>query len=774
MEAKTTLARRQPTVQGDFMRKMLTNAGCLLCGILVSRGAVLGSLAPFGASFAAAVPRKYLLSSLLGTAFGYVLLKPSDSFRYLAVVAAIGGLRWLLGDLDKVTKSKVFAPLVAFVPIFATGISLLFVSTSTLTTFADCVTEAVIAGAAAYFISTALHLAGDNRSFEVFSQQETASVVMSGCILILAFGSIAWQNISLGRIIAMLVILLCSRYGSVTGGAISGISTGAIFSIASRENGYICGGFAFGGLMAGLFSQLGKLGCAIAFVISNGVMCLAFGSQFGTPSGVLVESLAASAVFMVLPKEVGNVISPVFSSEKNTSLGEALRKNIVMRLDFASKAVGNVKNDVSKVSEKMKKLYSPTFEAVCEGTRREVCEACGLKMYCYEHKGGVTRDDFARLEEYLESNGTVGERDVEKSFVKNCCKKGEIARSMNANYREYQSALEAQQRITDVRSVVAGQFSGIGDILHDLADEFRNTMRCDNESAQRIISALTSLGAIVEECICLVSNGGRMSVELTLSNKSEKLSKGEVMREISRCCGRRFDLPTISREDNRIRIAMCEMPVFDVEIGSDQHTADNGKLCGDCINYFNDGFGKTYALVCDGMGTGGRAAVDGNMAASVMTRLLRAGLSADSCLQIVNSALMVKSEDESLSTVDVTSIDLYTGKTTFKKAGAPVTFVKKNGRVTVREMPSLPAGILNGIKFSTDTVNLTTGDMIVMVSDGVITGDDKWLEKLIRTWNEGSTQDLAKAVVDEAVKRRKAEREDDVTAVAIRITDNGR
>ena len=50
----------------------------------------------------------------------------------------------------------------------------------------------------------------------------------------------------------------------------------------------------------------------------------------------------------------------------------------------------------------------------------------------------------------------------------------------------------------------------------------------------------------------------------------------------------------------------------------------------------------------------------------------------------------------------------------------------------------------------------------------------QWLEKLIRTWNEGSTQDLAKAVVDEAVKRRKAEREDDVTAVAIRITDNGR
>ena len=773
MEAKTTLHRREDSVQGDFVRRMFANAGCFVCGILVSRGAVLGSLAPFGASFAAAAPRKYLLSSLLGTALGYVLLNPSDSFRYIAVVAAIGGLRWLLGDIEKVTKSKVFAPLVAFVPIFATGVSLLFASTSTLTTFSDCVTEAVLAGAAAYFVNTALRLAVDNRSFEVFSQQETASVVLSGCILILSFGSIAWQNISLGRIIAMLVILLCARYGSVTGGAISGIATGSVFSIASRENGFICGGFAFGGLMAGLFSPLGKLGCAISFVISNGVMTIAFGSQSSSPSGVLVESIAAAAVFMILPKEVGNVISPVFSSEKNNSLGEALRKNIVMRLDFASKAVANVKSDVSKVSQRMKKLYSPTFDAVCEGTKNEVCESCGLRMYCYEHKEGVTLDDFARLEELLETNGSVDERDVERAFVKNCCKKGEIARSMNSNYREYQAALEAQQRITDVRSVVAGQFSGIGDILHDLADEFRNTMRCDNDSSQRIVGALSQAGAIVDECICLVSNGGRMSVELTLSDKSQRISKGELMREVSRCCGRRFDLPTIAREGSRIRVAMCEMPVFDVEIGSDQHIANNGKLCGDCLNYFNDGFGKTYALVCDGMGTGGRAAVDGNMAASVMTRLLRSGLSADSSLQIVNSALMVKSEDESLSTVDVTSVDLYTGKATFKKAGAPVTFVKKNGRVTAREMPSLPAGILNGIKFSTDSVNLTTGDMIVMVSDGVISGDERWLEKLIRTWNEGSTQDLARAVVDEAVKRRKADREDDVTAVAIRITDNG-
>jgi stage II sporulation protein E len=772
MEAKTLVRQKGKTSQNEFLKSGAANAVYLLCGLLVSRGAVLGDLAPFGASFAAAVPKKYLFSSLVGTAMGYILLNPSNSFRYIAVIIAIGGIRWLLSDLKRVSSSKLFAPLVAFVPIFATGAALLFVSTSTLTTFADCVTEAVLAGAAAYFISVTVKLSGEKRSITAYTQQESASLVMSGCVLILAFGSIAYENISLGRIIAILIVMLCARYGSLTGGAISGIATGSVFSIANRSQGFICGGYAFGGLMAGLFAPLGKFGCAVSFVLANAVMTMAFGDN-ASLAGVLIESVAGAAVFMVMPKELGNIISPIFSNERNNSISETLRKNIVMRLNFASKAIYNVKNDVNQVSDRLKKLYSPTFDWVCQNVANEVCANCGLKMYCFEHQSGVTQDDFRRVEELLEAQGKVSDKDIDNTFVKKCCKKGEIAASMNANYREYLSSLEAERRVAEVRGVVAGQFAGVSDILSDLANEFKTTLKCDVEAANRIIAALSELGAMPVECICLVSAAGRMSVELELSDKGEaKLSKGTLMREVSKCCARRFDLPTVSCEGSRIRAALCEMPLYDVEIGSDQHIANGGKLCGDCLDYFNDGFGKTYALVCDGMGTGGRAAVDGNMAVSVMGRLLRSGLSPDSSLQIVNSALMIKSEDESLSTLDVTSVDLYTGEVTLRKAGAPLTFIKKGGRVITRELPSLPAGILNNIKFSSDTIKLSTGDMVVMVSDGVVTGEEKWLEKLIKSWNEGSCRDLAQAVVAEAIKHRNDTREDDITALAMRITDN--
>ena len=772
MEGVKTAARPVAEEGNHSLKNAAVHAVYLGLGFLVSRGAVLGNLAPFGASFVAAVPGGRLAAALAGAALGYIVRNPEDSFRYVSAVIAIAALRWLFSELDFIRRSRLFAPLTAFGTVLATGAAITFGNSGALNTVADCVIEAALAGAAAFFMAQTVRLAGQRRGISAFTGQESAALVLTGCVLMLSLGSIEIEEISLGRILAVLAVLLCARYGGVSGGSVSGIATGAVFSLAREGQGYLCGGFAFGGLAAGVFAPLGKIACALSFMVSHALMSLAFGESSVLPS-VLIESFIGSVTFMLLPKEVGNVVSPVFHNEVNASLGESLRRSVVMRLNFTSKAIANVKNDVKNVSEKLGELYSPSFEWVCENVARDVCGGCGLKMYCYEHEGGVTRDDFFRLEEVLAEKRRIDDADVEEAFVKNCCKKGEIAAQMTLNYRNLLAAQEAKQRVAELRSVVAGQFAGVSDILHDLSEDFNHTMRSDEDSAQRITEALSAAGYGVADCVCLTGGNGRMTVELELARRSDTaVSQGRLAREVSKCCGRRFDLPTLSFESGRIRAAMCEMPFFDAEIGSDQHIADNGKLCGDCIDYFNDGMGNTYAMVCDGMGTGGRAAVDGNMAVSVMGRLLRAGLSPDSSLQIVNSALMIKSEDESLSTVDLTGIDLYSGGVTLKKAGAPLTYIKKGGRVMTREMPSLPAGILNNVKFSTETVQLGAGDLVVMVSDGVITGDEKWLERLIRTWNEGSAQDLAQAVVQEAIRRRAATKDDDITAVAIRLTEN--
>ncbi len=74
------------------------------------------------------------------------------------------------------------------------------------------------------------------------------------------------------------------------------------------------------------------------------------------------------------------------------------------------------------------------------------------------------------------------------------------------------------------------------------------------------------------------------------------------------------------------------------------------------------------------MGSGGRAAVDGAMASGLISRLLQAGFRSDSALRMVNSALMVKSGDESIATVDIACLDLFSGHLDSLKAGAALPF----------------------------------------------------------------------------------------------------
>ena len=135
------------------LRNAAENAVYFLLGLLVCRGMVFGELAPFGASYTAAVSRKKLFWALCGTAVGYIALKPHDAFRYVAVTVSVALVRWLLQDIKSLSRSALFAPAAAFVPVFASGLVMLFSSASTLTDISTVLIEALLAAAAAYFIS---------------------------------------------------------------------------------------------------------------------------------------------------------------------------------------------------------------------------------------------------------------------------------------------------------------------------------------------------------------------------------------------------------------------------------------------------------------------------------------------------------------------------------------------------------------------------------------------------------------------------------------------
>ena len=766
---RRTVARRRMT---GATKGLIFQVTYFLSGVIISRGAMLGAMSPFGASFCAAIPFSYLPAGVLGTAVSYLFLSPVNSFRYIAVVISVGAIRWLLSEIKRISMNRFFPSAVAFLPVFATGLALTFSPKSEITEVFECFVEGLLAAAGAYFMSRTVTLSASKRALNGFNQQELACIAMTGCIMLLSFSSLTVGNVSVGRVLAVLTVMIFARYGLVKGGSVAGIATGIVFALTDNDLLCLAGGYALSGLIGGLMAPMGKAAVILTALVCNGMMSFASDESTLTLT-ITIETLIASGVFLLIPKEAGRFFTAAFSDDAVQLSNEAIRRNVTMRLSHCSKALGNVSSCVNSVSERLSRLYESNADWIYNRAADETCKNCGLRVYCWEKERAMTSDDMHRLTPLLKANGFVKERDVEENFLKRCCKSSELAHSINRSYKEYLSLEAARRRVTQVRSVVAGQFAGLSDILRDLSEEFEEVDSFDTASSEKIIAAMSELGLVAVDCSCKQKAGRGMTVELELAvGKKTALSKSQLAREVGKACGRYFSSPSISFEGDRARITLCELPLYDLEIGSAQHICNNGELCGDCLNYFNNGEGSTVAMISDGMGTGGRAAVDSNMAVSIMTKLCKAGLSYDCSLAVVNSSLMIKSEEESLATLDMLDFNLFTGKARLMKAGACTTYIKKNSKLIKKDLPSLPLGILNESKLMKDDVTLTADDMIVMVSDGVMIGSVEWLEKLILTFREGSAEQLASCIVEEAGKRRQNDHDDDITAIALRVIEN--
>lgn len=743
-----------------------------LCGAIVSHGAVFGSYAPFGASFCAAVPYENALMATIGSVIGYVLLYPRGSFRYVATVITIFALRWMLNDLEKISKSRVFSPLVAMVPLVCTGGVMIMVSYKDEMDIVMCLIEALLAAVGAYFFNQTVILAAGSKGLATFNQQEIACLVMTGCIFLLSANTLTVAGISIGRILAVTAVLFCAYYGSVAGGSIGGIATGIVFGIGSKNFSFVTACYSFGGLMAGLFSYIGRWGTVGAFLLCSGVVSLQDGVT-SYAATAFYETLCASLIFLFVPKEIGNRISSFVTPHTDTAHSEGMRRSVIMRLDLAGKALKNISQAVNAVALRLKDYYSEDMNSIYTRAIDENCTRCGMRAFCWQDENEHKESRFSDITAILKNGKEVDGNDIKQIFSKRCCKNDEMADTINKHYASYRSFISAEARVSQIRGVVAGQFCGLGDILNEFKQEFESFESYDIAASERVCALLKVNGFVPIECSCRLDRLGRMTVELELADADRRLlKKGDMIREISGVCGRQLDIPQITAVSNRCRAVFCEKPKYDAQIGSAQHICSNGTLCGDSFNYFNDGQGRFVSIISDGMGTGGRAAVDASMAVSIMSKLLKVGFGYDCALSVANSALMVKSQDESLATVDIVSLDLFSGNVEIMKAGAPITFVRQSGKVIRIEPTSLPAGILADVKLSHNDVELSDGDLIIMVSDGAVSISDGWIGAMMRDFEGDEIQELVNDIIDEAAIGSRLGRDDDITVIGIRIVEN--
>ncbi len=128
---------------------------------------------------------------------------------------------------------------------------------------------------------------------------------------------------------------------------------------------------------------------------------------------------------------------------------------------------------------------------------------------------------------------------------------------------------------------------------------------------------------------------------------------------------------------------------------------------------------RYYLLLIDGMGTGLGAAEEAKSAGNMLRRLLMAGFPAPYALRSFNSLCTLRGRAGAV-TVDLTEIQLDTGRATLYKWGAAPSYLLVPTGPERIGVPGVPPGLsVEEQRETIDRVSLRRGETLVMLSDGI-------------------------------------------------------
>ncbi len=742
----------------DIGVKILTATGYFISGFILSGAGLLSLKTPLNIGLAAACTGSELIFASLGGIIGALLrLDGGDMFNAIIPQAGICAVIFALDRLGIRKKRRTVLTVSVFLLYVACSTAVMFSQSPSVNGLVLTVCSGLLCAASVTFYSGTVNCIKRKRSPYMLDNRSLVCIVASLCTILLGSSEISLLGFRPARFFGCFVILTASYLFSRSGGSIAGIAIGGCIAVSGTSVALsICYGIC--GLLSGIFSRFGQIVCALIFSVTAGIAALIDGSGEGI--AVFAEAASASVIFAAIPsaklsKVRGNILNPG-ARRISSEFGAA-----GSRLIEASRAIGSVSECITKVSEGIESLSPASDELVCMRVRERVCGTCPLKdTFCPEE------GEFSEILKKLANGENVSAQDFSVNFNAKCPSVTRIADSFNRVYRSTKALNVMQATSARNRELACSQFNWISKLLEELSAEIGQGAKILFGKEKTAASVLSDNGFDVVAVSCVSPPSGALRLSCTVKEIPVSTSLSRLTAELSRELEAELLPPKINEHKDGKELVFLRKEIYKIRFGSAVSSCAGKKLCGDYFECFQTD-SKAYIILSDGMGTGGRAAIDSAMTVELFSRLIRAGISTDTALSITNSALSVKSDDESLSTLDIAEIDLFTGTAVLLKAGAAPSFYTCNGRVKSVEIPSTPLGILSKVRFSRYELRLRAGDTLVMVSDGILGCGSIWVKEEIRAFSGGPDANAFSENLLDSARIKCGENFDDMTVITV-------
>ena len=737
-----------------------------LLGFFSSQGALFNKYNSLGISLSVAFPKGISNPIILGAVLGYAFLpKFGKGISYIAVILLIITLKWLLNEFIKIQKQDLLLPFICFASFFLIEIFVNYSLEDSFFYIYSTITEALILAVSNYIFI---------KFFKYFTFSPNATnlnskfcyLFASLILIISSISTITFYKISVGRVLAIFIIVLAASCWGSYGGSVAGAALGGAVSMLPFGNFYLSGIYAFSGVISGMCSGGGKLSVCGAFLLCSSICIFNSAVLPSILPHLVCEVLIGVLIFIFVPKRSINKIEVLFS-EKNdiNSEGNEREKR------YITNTIKSISDVAENAAQKTFCNSRPALETVCMDCTYRICNSCSLKNLCWGKERKLTKSKVENLILSMINHKNSNKVKFEDIIINKNCKKSEkIIKSIKRAIADYKDGIDAKIRAKELYNGMSGKFSFAGAIL-DYADKGIKILdTLDIEKSKKIKNLLSKHKIETVRTECHFNSENKMFIEIEVMKIDNKnLMNKEIVYKIEEISQRYMGDPITFNIENRTVIRIPERENFSLKVCIGRHNCNNGEFCGDFSSYFEDGTGKTYVIISDGMGTGGRAAADGTVTAGIIERLIKLRVDPVSAIKIANLSILGESSKESLTAIDVMSFDMYSGDAHFVKAGAPLTLIKKGNQVNRIESSSLPIGIFEEINASVNKLPLSEGDLVIMMSDGVTDIGTDWIKDTLLNFHRKEKETLADYILEETVKKRDVHQDDDVTVITIDI-----
>lgn len=411
--------------------------------------------------------------------------------------------------------------------------------------------------------------------------------------------------------------------------------------------------------------------------------------------------------------------------------------------------------------EEMFRELSDVFCSKCEK-----CRDCWQNHYFDTYKN--TYDVFHAIE-----RGGFGGANEETALAEQCINYKSMMSEMRRIFNKTKTNMLWYNRMIESRTAVAVQLSEMAKMMGNAAEEIYYPKVHDDGKEELIRKKLKNHHVIVEE-LSMIERKGKEEVYITMHVDWKRcVSVREIGAILSEICKKSFVPERDSRMlvgKERCSVLYVEDTCYKIMHGVARVAKSGERISGDNFSVLFSDDGHMTASLSDGMGNGVRANRESEMVIELFERFLEAGFCKETALGMMNATLVMNDQNGSYSTMDVTSVDLHDGTCEFVKMGASYTFIKREKRIEVIQMDTMPMGLFQKQQMIKTERKLYDGDYIVMVSDGVLADipeeeQTKVMEEILLNTEYVNPKEIANEIMDKMLQECNCKPADDMTVL---------